>query len=516
MTTDRASPFNDLRRSGARLLAGLFWINVPVLWFAGLALGSANTGIVTLFAVLLSALPSVMVLGTDRYDASARLALGITAVSYPALFVFLFQGHLWQMDLHMYFFAALASLTVLCDKRAILAAAGLTALHHLVLNFSAPEWVFSGAEFTGWGDLPRVLLHAVIVIMQTAVLLWLTDRLQRGIVGLAGQAEASEALRIEADAARARSDEALAALQEAQRADELRRAAEDQVRAAQEAAERRRFVADEIEERFGAIVVELGQMAERLSNSKAALTATLSATVQRSAELRSSHEQAEKDVQAMATDTEQLAASIRMIGRSSDATRETVSASAQVARELPAKVADLDSTVDAANGILQLISNIASQSNILALNATIEAARGGQANSGFVVVAHEIKTLSQQTAGAVEQIAAHLEDIRGAVAAVAEAISTASVSASAVDQSAATIAQVVQEQVTATSDLAAMAEQMAQHVALAANEAHAMVESISTAHGEMDETGRIASVVADCTQNLHDTVHNVLAELRAA
>ena len=502
MMEDREAPLTPLRRSGARLLAALFWLNLPVILFAGLAIGSPDVWAAAFAAGLLAVLPTVMVFGRDRQDAATRLALGMTAICYPALFVFLFRGHAWQMDMHMYFFAALASLAVLCDKRAILAGAALTALHHLILNFVAPGWVFAGTEFMAWGDVPRVLLHAAVVVMQTAVLLWLTDRLDRSLVALAMQAETS-------DAARARSDEALIALQETQKADELRRAAE-------EAAERRRFVADEIEERFGAIVEELGRMSARLSESKQALSASLAATASRSEGLQFSHRQAEKDVHAMAVDTEHLAASVDAVGRSSRATRETVGNGARVTRELPAKVEQLDATVDAANGILRLISSIASQSNILALNATIEAARGGNGHQGFVVVASEIKSLSEQTAQAVDQIASHLEHIPGAVGGVAEAISVASKSMGAVDESSDTIARAVQEQVTATADLAAMSEQIAQHVALAANEAHAMAEAIGAAREEMDQTGRIASTMADCSKTLHDTVHNVLSELRAA
>jgi methyl-accepting chemotaxis protein len=502
MTEDRDAPLEPLRRSGARLLAGLLWLNVPVLLFAGLVIDSPDLWTATLAAALLALLPTVLVFGRDRHDASTRLALAVTAVCYPALFVFLFRGHLWQMDMHMYFFAALASLAVLCDKRAIVAAAGLTAVHHLLLNFVAPTWVFSGAEFTASGDVPRVLLHAAIVVMQTAVLLWLTDRLDRSIVAVALQAVSS-------DAARARSDEALATFQEAQRVEELRRAAS-------EATERRRFVADEIEVRFGAIVGDLGRMSARLSESKAALSATLASTAERSQELRFSHERAKKDVEGMAADTEQLAASVNEVGRSSSATRETVSVGARVTRELPVKVAQLNSAVDAANGILRIISSIAGQSSILALNATIEAARGSGAHQGFAVVASEIKSLSEQTAGAVDQIARHLEEVRGAAASVAEAIAVASESVGAVDKSSETISRAVQEQVIATTDLAAMSEQIAQHVALAATEAHAMAESITAAREAMDETGRIASGMADCSKTLHDNVHNVLAELRAA
>lgn len=67
-----------------------------------------------------------------------------------------------------------------------------------------------------------------------------------------------------------------------------------------------------------------------------------------------------------------------------------------------------------------LISGIASQTNLLSLNASIEAARAGEAGRGFAVVAEEIRQLAEQSASAVQTIDSMLAELQANVSKATE------------------------------------------------------------------------------------------------
>jgi methyl-accepting chemotaxis protein len=75
-------------------------------------------------------------------------------------------------------------------------------------------------------------------------------------------------------------------------------------------------------------------------------------------------------------------------------------------------MSELKEMSDRVGRFLTQISGIARRTNLLALNAGIEAARAGEAGRGFAVVAHEIRSLAESSAKAVDEITGILTEIQ--------------------------------------------------------------------------------------------------------
>ena len=73
--------------------------------------------------------------------------------------------------------------------------------------------------------------------------------------------------------------------------------------------------------------------------------------------------------------------------------------------------------------IIQLVGDIAAQTNLLVLNASIEAARAGEHGKGFAVVAEEVRKLADESANAVQGISSLIQNIQNEVQSVVKQIS---------------------------------------------------------------------------------------------
>ena len=187
-----------LRRRGVRTLVMASWATVGVVFLLGLLLGSQREWMTFVLGTAANIAPTIVAL-RRRYDAAARLIVGTLAAVQPALAVYALTGHPWQMDSHMYFFVALSGLTLLYDWRPIALACALIAVHHIVFQLAVPAWVFEGG-----GNFGRVAFHAVAVLLEFAVLTYLTTQLVRLVEAQADARAQSD--RFAADATARRDD----------------------------------------------------------------------------------------------------------------------------------------------------------------------------------------------------------------------------------------------------------------------------------------------------------------------
>ena len=105
-------------------------------------------------------------------------------------------------------------------------------------------------------------------------------------------------------------------------------------------------------------------------------------------------------------------------GSGVEVVRETIACIARVAEQTAAVAEGMEELGAHAAGIgriLELITDVADQTNLLALNAAIEAARAGEAGRGFAVVADEVRKLAEKTMQATGQVTRAVEEIQRSV-----------------------------------------------------------------------------------------------------
>lgn len=446
---------DDLREQAGRLYLWFLWGHLIVLPGIGLILGVHFFKALIVMAVFSAMTHGVYALYGN--GTAYRYTAGIAIMGIIAAAVFMLRGHPWQIDMHLYFFAALAILVFFIDRTVIVAAAVFVLVHHLVFNFVLPNWIYPDGT-----DTLRVVFHAIFVVVQTAALWamisWLENlftrseeaRLSARREADRADIQAAEALIREQEAQEA-SERALAAVCEAQeRAEEARKAQNQQASVEEALVSLATSIEGELDRLIGVISKDTGDSLEAAS----LLQESVRSVGQNSAEASQAVRQAQNSTETIASAAEDFRASIHEIQNQSRVTDEKVRMAMRTMSETQSTVRGLNEAASKIQAMVGLIDAIASQTNLLALNATIEAARAGEAGRGFAVVAGEVKSLASQTAKSTQEITSFVQEMIEVAEKAATAIAMIGGQVEEVSTSSASITAAAEQQGAVTDDIA--------------------------------------------------------------
>jgi len=207
-------------------------------------------------------------------------------------------------------------------------------------------------------------------------------------------------------------------------------------------------------------------------------------------------QEANSTVQTAAAATEELSSSSAQINSRALHSARIANKAAEETERAGTVVQELYSTASEIGEVVRMIEDIASQTNLLALNATIEAARAGEAGRGFGVVAGEVKNLAGQTAKATADIAARVAAIQSATEQAVQAIQGVRGTIGEMREISHFVASTMENQSTATSEIAANTSVVANATA----QVTAKAESVSSS---MESTGSAANQVVEAAVDLN-------------
>lgn len=148
--------------------------------------------------------------------------------------------------------------------------------------------------------------------------------------------------------------------------------------------------------------------AKEQSTAMTEITTTIS-------ELLATSRQIAESAQRVSQVADQTAGAARTGHGTVELTQETITGIRRQVDQIVAHMLELGKKSQEIGSVLDIVAELAEQTNILAINATIEAAGAGDAGRRFGVVADEIRKLADRVGGSTKEIRTLIDDVRSAV-----------------------------------------------------------------------------------------------------
>ncbi len=177
----------------------------------------------------------------------------------------------------------------------------------------------------------------------------------------------------------------------------------------------------------------------------------------------------------------------------------------KVTNESAQKVKSLAGKTTEITAVLQVIKQIADQTNLLALNAAIEAARAGEAGRGFAVVADEVRRLAESSARSSDDIDAKLKQIQEYAQEVVGEIET---SANEVNQG----KMIIDSSLKTLHEIATNIKNVSETVKNLSDSAHEQLVKVKTVSSDTAEIAAVSEENASSTEEASAAIEEQTAQ----